>query len=56
MYTLYGVSNHMGGTHGGHYTAFCKHPDSTKWHCYNDSRYEIFTSVARILDGGICVK
>jgi len=28
----------MGGTQGGHYTAYCKHPDTTKWHLYNDSR------------------
>lgn len=37
-YTLFGVSNHMGGTYGGHYTAYCKHPDTQKWHLYNDSR------------------
>lgn len=57
VYTLYGVSNHMGGTHGGHYTAFCKHPDSMKWHCYNDSRYFLkflLLFVIRILDGSMC--
>jgi len=37
-YTLYGVSNHMGGTHGGHYTAYCKHPDTNKWYSFNDAR------------------
>jgi len=43
-YSLYGVSNHMGGTHGGHYTAYCKHPDTGRWHGYNDSRVNEISS------------
>jgi ubiquitin carboxyl-terminal hydrolase 2/21 len=43
-YSLYGVSNHMGGTHGGHYTAYCKHPDTDRWHGYNDSRVSEISS------------
>lgn len=39
QYSLYAVSNHSGTTYGGHYTAFCKHPFSNEWHCFNDSRY-----------------
>ena len=38
VYSLYAVSNHSGGTYGGHYTAYCKHPISNDWHCFNDSR------------------
>ena len=34
-YDLYAVSQHYGGTGGGHYTACCKNFD--KWYSYNDS-------------------
>uniref|UniRef100_A0A0K8TRZ2 Ubiquitin carboxyl-terminal hydrolase n=1 Tax=Tabanus bromius TaxID=304241 RepID=A0A0K8TRZ2_TABBR len=37
LYTLYGISNHMGSTAGGHYVALCKHPVSKKWHEFNDN-------------------
>jgi len=37
IYDCYAVSNHMGGTGGGHYTAYAKHPISGKWNSYNDS-------------------
>ncbi|XP_062138540.1 ubiquitin carboxyl-terminal hydrolase Usp2 isoform X4 [Drosophila sulfurigaster albostrigata] len=36
-YSLYAISNHMGSTVGGHYVAICKHPDSRKWHEFNDN-------------------
>ncbi|XP_034119183.1 ubiquitin carboxyl-terminal hydrolase Usp2 isoform X4 [Drosophila albomicans] len=36
-YSLYAISNHMGSTVGGHYVAICKHPDSHKWHEFNDN-------------------
>ncbi|XP_057301780.1 ubiquitin carboxyl-terminal hydrolase 2-like [Hydractinia symbiolongicarpus] len=54
-YSLYGVANHMGGTYGGHYTAYCRHPDTNKWHLYNDSRVKevlstsVVTSSAYVL-------
>ena len=35
-YQIYAVSNHMGGTGGGHYTASCKGVDG-KWRYFNDS-------------------
>lgn len=44
IYSLYGISNHMGGTHGGHYTAYCRHPDNDRWHVYNDSRVSEISS------------
>eukprot|EP00062_Callorhinchus_milii_P026238 gi/632988119/ref/XP_007882932.1/ PREDICTED: ubiquitin carboxyl-terminal hydrolase 2 [Callorhinchus milii] len=38
VYNLYAVSNHSGTTMGGHYTAYCRHPLSTEWFSFNDSR------------------
>lgn len=38
LYSLYGVSNHSGGVHSGHYTANGKHPYSGEWHVFNDTR------------------
>ncbi|XP_072342448.1 ubiquitin carboxyl-terminal hydrolase 2-like isoform X1 [Scyliorhinus torazame] len=38
VYNLYAVSNHSGTTMGGHYTAYCKNPQSAEWYNYNDSR------------------
>ncbi|XP_067910269.1 ubiquitin carboxyl-terminal hydrolase 2-like isoform X2 [Heterodontus francisci] len=38
VYNLYAVSNHSGTTLGGHYTAYCKNPQSAEWYNYNDSR------------------
>jgi len=35
-YELYGICNHMGGTLGGHYTAFVKNANG-KWFSYNDT-------------------
>lgn len=35
-YNLYGVINHFGTCHFGHYTAYCKHPYSGRWHRFND--------------------
>lgn len=36
-YDCFAVSNHMGGTGGGHYTAYAKCPLSDAWFNYNDS-------------------
>ncbi|XP_048588927.1 ubiquitin carboxyl-terminal hydrolase 2 isoform X2 [Nematostella vectensis] len=44
VYSLYAVSNHSGSTYGGHYTAYCKHPQSRQWHCFNDSRVDQISS------------
>ena len=36
-YECYGVSNHSGTLHGGHYVAACRHPyNADAWHMYND--------------------
>lgn len=37
-YNLYAVSNHSGTPYSGHYTAYCRHPHSGKWHYYSDAR------------------
>lgn len=36
LYNLYAVSNHSGGLHGGHYTAYAKNSFDDKWYFYND--------------------
>ncbi|XP_068558480.1 LOW QUALITY PROTEIN: ubiquitin carboxyl-terminal hydrolase 2-like [Cebidichthys violaceus] len=38
LYNLYAVSNHSGTTMGGHYTAYCRNPNSGEWYTFNDSR------------------
>ena len=41
MYDLYGVCNHGGSVHGGHYTSFVKNANE-QWYHYND------TSVSKV--------
>lgn len=36
VYDLYGICNHSGGVHGGHYTAYVKNANG-KWYLYNDT-------------------
>ena len=37
LYDLYAVSNHSGTLNGGHYTAYCRHPNKTQnWNLCND--------------------
>lgn len=54
-YSLYGISNHMGSTAGGHYIAVCKHPVSKEWNEFNDnfvsdaSERSLVTSSAYVL-------
>jgi ubiquitin carboxyl-terminal hydrolase 8 len=42
IYELYGVCNHMGNVHGGHYTAFVKR--GGKWVHFNDSQVTVLNS------------
>ncbi|KAF9311132.1 CSN-associated deubiquitinating enzyme Ubp12 [Podila horticola] len=37
VYDLYGVSNHMGGLGGGHYTAYAKNEKLDQWFNFDDS-------------------
>ncbi len=36
IYDLYGIANHSGGVHGGHYTCFIKNANN-KWYLFNDT-------------------
>ncbi|CAM9499152.1 unnamed protein product [Chrysoparadoxa australica] len=42
IYDLFGVSNHIGGMGGGHYTAYTRDWDesgiSSQWYCHDDNR------------------
>jgi ubiquitin carboxyl-terminal hydrolase 4/11/15 len=38
VYDCYGISNHMGGMGGGHYTAYAKNLWDDKWYHLDDSR------------------
>ena len=33
-----GRQNHVGGTSGGHYTAFARNPEDSKWYSFDDAR------------------
>jgi ubiquitin C-terminal hydrolase len=48
VYDLYGICNHMGGTTGGHYTAFVKNAEN-KWNHYNDRSVESVGNVKDII-------
>eukprot|EP01022_Parablepharisma_sp_SALTPOND_P000922 TRINITY_DN105258_c1_g1_i1.p1 TRINITY_DN105258_c1_g1~~TRINITY_DN105258_c1_g1_i1.p1 ORF type:complete len:1270 (+),score=160.59 TRINITY_DN105258_c1_g1_i1:129-3812(+) len=37
-YNLFGVTNHFGGTGGGHYTAVCKNEPKDQWVEFDDTR------------------
>ena len=55
IYDLFGVSNHMGKLHGGHYTASCYNNELDKWLYFDDtsvskmSEKEIIDPAAYIL-------
>ena len=36
VYDLYGICNHSGSVHGGHYTAYVKNANN-KWYNFNDT-------------------
>lgn len=54
-YNLYGISNHYGTMEGGHYTAYCRNPCTTKWHKFDDhevyemSKSDVKSSAAFVL-------
>ncbi|CAD8107209.1 unnamed protein product [Paramecium sonneborni] len=37
-YDLYGVINHSGTLHSGHYTSYCKNKDTQKWYNFDDTK------------------
>jgi ubiquitin carboxyl-terminal hydrolase 8 len=46
VYDLYGICNHSGGVHGGHYTAYVKNANG-KWFHFNDTNV---TEIANVTD------
>uniref|UniRef100_A0A3B4A0T9 Ubiquitin carboxyl-terminal hydrolase 2 n=1 Tax=Periophthalmus magnuspinnatus TaxID=409849 RepID=A0A3B4A0T9_9GOBI len=50
VYNLYAVSNHSGTTMGGHYTAYCRNPNSGEWYTFNDSVTPMSSSQVRSSD------
>lgn len=49
LYDLYGVSNHMGGLTGGHYTAYVRNPTNGQWYSCNDSSVHPVSDPSRIV-------
>ncbi|KAG9327283.1 hypothetical protein KVV02_007059 [Mortierella alpina] len=48
VYDLFGVSNHMGGLGGGHYTAYAKNEKLNQWYNFDDSHVSPVTNVESI--------
>ena len=47
IYELFGITNHFGGSSGGHYTSYVKHNTSKNWYHFND------TNVSQINESSI---
>jgi ubiquitin carboxyl-terminal hydrolase 8 len=45
LYDCYAVSNHIGGLHGGHYTAYSLNRFNDQWYEFNDSSYRTVDTV-----------
>ncbi|KAF9904073.1 CSN-associated deubiquitinating enzyme Ubp12 [Linnemannia zychae] len=48
VYDLFGVSNHMGGLGGGHYTAYAKNERTQEWYNFDDSHVSPVSNVESI--------
>lgn len=48
VYDLFGVSNHMGGLGGGHYTAYAKNEKTGDWYNFDDSHVSAVGNVESI--------
>lgn len=48
VYDLYAITNHTGGTGGGHYYAYCKNMDG-HWYCYNDTHVSVVTDTSKLI-------
>ncbi|KAK3818006.1 MAG: hypothetical protein JOS17DRAFT_689009, partial [Linnemannia elongata] len=48
VYDLFGVSNHMGGLGGGHYTAYAKNEKTGNWYNFDDSHVSAVGNVESI--------
>lgn len=38
----------MGGMGGGHYTAYCRNPESSKWYHFNDSSVSSLAEASKV--------
>ena len=48
VYDLYGICNHSGGVHGGHYTAYVKNANG-KWYHFNDTLVTEVTNLQELI-------
>ncbi|KAF9178633.1 CSN-associated deubiquitinating enzyme Ubp12 [Haplosporangium sp. Z 767] len=48
VYDLFGVSNHMGGLGGGHYTAYARNEKTDQWYNFDDSHVSPVANVETI--------
>ncbi|KAG0263362.1 CSN-associated deubiquitinating enzyme Ubp12 [Mortierella polycephala] len=48
VYDLFGVSNHMGGLGGGHYTAYARNEKMDQWYNFDDSHVSPVANVETI--------
>ena len=48
VYDLYGICNHSGGVHGGHYTAIIKNANN-KWYHFNDTYVTEITNMQELI-------
>ena len=53
IYELFGVCNHSGGCHGGHYTAYVKNANN-KWYEFNDSLVKEISEARVISEKSYC--
>ncbi len=55
LYDLYAVSNHYGSLSFGHYTAYCKNPETGTWYDFNDSSVSQVTSESDVVSNSAYV-
>jgi ubiquitin carboxyl-terminal hydrolase 8 len=54
VYDLYGICNHSGSVHGGHYTAYVKNANN-KWYSFNDTNVSEINSNMLISTKAYCL-
>ena len=54
IYDLYGICNHSGSVHGGHYTAYIKNANN-KWYSFNDTNVSEINSNMLISTKAYCL-
>jgi ubiquitin C-terminal hydrolase len=55
IYDLYGIVNHMGGTMGGHYTAYIKNANEKWYHCNDTEIKEVINEEELISSSAYCL-